>query len=537
MLLLLVAFVVAKASGPRIPNLERSTRPYLIIISLVFVASLLYSIYETARSQPTAYFITPTRVWELAAGGLLAFLPAARQSALPDASSPLGRLARIASPISSWAAWGAIIGCALLFNSTTAFPGYLALIPVAATAYLLWLRPPDQRWSPQRLSEMKPIQWLGDISYPLYLWHWPLITVFLALRHSGPGPRGSIALIAAALLLAWLTKRWVEDPVRFRIAPFSRPRVMLPVAAAGIALVLATTVVPAAMIRSEYQANYTQFEQLDSVTDSCLGALALINHCDSPFARTSTVDPGAAREDSYIARGIRDCAQQPNMSGDLQIDCILSDPSNPKHNAVLLGDSFSAQIAESLGDAAQRLGWRLHQRTLTGCTGFVPDTGRTDSEALRFCLDWSERTYGEVRDDPTVDVVIISARSLDENHAHARIAQERIAAFVEAGKHVVVVHTPPGFTEDVPACVERTTGDDPCTELEAGRNDWLASAAVAAGAELLELRALLCPDGVCHTVIGGTVAYLDEHHLTHSFTSTLSHWFEDSLDELISRRG
>lgn len=539
-LLLLVALAATKASR-HLPSTERSTRPYLIVISLVFAVSLLYSIYETGISQPIAYFITPTRMWELAAGGLIAFLPASRRLMVPaEPSAPThgmrGRIARAAHPALSWAAWGAILGCALLFDSATPFPGYLALIPVAATAYLLWRQPPDQRWSPQRLSEAKPVQWLGDISYPLYLWHWPLIAVFIALRHSAPGPLGFLALIAASLLLAWITKRWVEDPLRFRVAPFSKPQVMLPVAAAGIALVLAAAFVPSATIRAEYQANYAKFEHLDPVAESCSGALALINSCDEPFARTSTVDPAAAREDSYRTRGIRDCPQLPNLSGDLEIDCVLSDPVEPKHSAVLVGDSFSAQFAESLGDAADRMGWRLHQRTLTGCTGFVPDASDSDSEALRACSDWGKRTYQEVRDDQTVDTVIISVRSLDANEAHAVVAGERVAALIDAGKHVVVVHNSPGFSKDVPACVEQTPGDDPCTQPEGGRNDWLAPAAKEAGADLIELRALLCPEGICHTVIGGTVAYFDGHHLTHSFAATLSHWFERSLSELAAER-
>ncbi|MBL5974849.1 MAG: acyltransferase [Candidatus Leucobacter sulfamidivorax] len=539
-LLLLVALAATKASR-RMPSIGRSTRPYLVAISLVFAASLLYSIYETAHSQPVAYFITPTRMWELAAGGLIAFLPASKRFAPPElpvsAERALDRLVRAAHPVLSWVAWAAILACALLFDAATPFPGSIALIPVAATAYLLWQQPAGHRWSPQRLSEVKPVQWLGDISYPVYLWHWPLIAVFIALRHNTPGPLGAVALIVATLLLAWLTKRWVEDPLRFRVAPFSKPQVMLPVAAAGIAVALVAALVPSAAIRAEYQASYAQFEQLDPVDQSCLGALALVNNCENPFARTSTVDPAAAREDNYITRGIRDCPQRPNLSGDLEIDCVLSDPSDPQRNAVLIGDSFTAQIADSLGDAAERLGWRLHERTLTGCTGFLRETDGSDNDALRYCIDWANRNYQEVLDDQTVDTVIISARSLDANAWQEPVARERIAAFVDAGKLVVVVHSPPGFDLDPPVCVGETPGDDPCTQPDEGRNDWLAQAADGTGAELLELRALLCPEGVCHTVIGGTVAYLDQHHLTQSFAHTLSPWFERSLSELVAEHG
>lgn len=528
-LLLLVAFLAAKTGSRKLASTERSTKPYLIVISIVFAASLAYSIYETAQSQPVAYFITPTRIWELAAGGLIAFLPTASQSSRA-ARFPL--LAQAAHPILSWIAWIAIATCAFRFSATTQFPGYIALIPVAATAYLLWRQPATHGWSPQRLSEAKPIQWLGDISYPLYLWHWPLIVVFVSLRHSSPGPLGFAVLALASLVLSWLTKRWVEDPLRFGVKPLSRSAVMLPVAVVGIVMVLVVSLVPSNVIRAQYQASYAQLENITSTSQSCHGAFALLNKCDAPFARTSTVNPAAARENSYIARGIKNCGQHPNMSGDLEIDCVLSAPANPTRNAVLIGDSFSAQIADSLGTAANHLGWRLSEHTLTGCTGFLPEPGDSDSEAFRFCSDWGNRVYQEVRDDPMVNIVIISARSLDENARQAELAHERIAALISAGKHVFVVHNPPGFSKDIPACVAQTLGDDPCAEPERGKNDWLSRTAEDAGAQLLELRGLLCPEGICHPVIGGTVAYLDEHHLTHSFASTLSGWFAQNLSRL-----
>ncbi len=540
-LLLVVAFFAAKTGSRKLAITERSTKPYLIVVSIVFAASLAYSIYETAQSQPVAYFITPTRMWELAAGGLIAFLPSSRRlrSSVRVERGLAGIIARNAHPVLSWVAWAAIFVCALRFDATTSFPGYIALIPVAATAYLLWQQPAEHRWSPQQLSNLKPVQWLGDISYPLYLWHWPLIVMFIALRHSGPGKIGFVAITTASLVLAWLTKRWVEDPLRFRVASFSKPLVMLPVAFVGIAAVLVATMVPSAAIRAQYEVNYAQFENIQNASESCLGAFALLNSCDNPYARTSTVSPAAAREDSYRSRGIRDCSQLPNLSGDLDIDCMLSEPEEPVRNAVLIGDSFSAQVAVSLGDAAERLGWTLRERTLTGCSGFLPDASATDDVAFRDCSNWGKRVYEQARDDDSLDTVIISVRTLDDNAPLAELAGKRISALVAAGKHVMVVHNSPGFSEDVPACVERTPGDDPCAQAEAGRNDWLAPAAIAAGADLIELRTLLCPDGMCHTVIGGTVAYFDGHHLTHSFAGTLSLWFEDSmreLDEQWSRR-
>lgn len=140
-----------------------------IALTAVFVASLTYSILETANSQPSAYFITPTRAWEFAAGGLLTFVPRTLFSRFGDSTMVIVR------SIASWADLVAIGLAAVLFTGDSMFPGYIALLPVLGTVLVIWAGNVKHPWAPTAIASFGPVQSIGDLSYSIYLWHWPLI--------------------------------------------------------------------------------------------------------------------------------------------------------------------------------------------------------------------------------------------------------------------------------------------------------------------------------------------------------------------------
>ncbi|MGB4136050.1 MAG: acyltransferase, partial [Microbacterium sp.] len=127
-------------------------------LALVFAVSLTYSAVATEASPPEAYFATTTRAWEFAAGGLLCFLPALR---VPEA----------VRAVLGWLAVAAIVLVAATYSGRTAFPGVAALLPVLATALLIHLGGAGvgARWSPQRFADVRPVRFLGDVSYAVYL--------------------------------------------------------------------------------------------------------------------------------------------------------------------------------------------------------------------------------------------------------------------------------------------------------------------------------------------------------------------------------
>ena len=186
----------------------RGRRPRLgagVALAAVFAASLVGAVILTDVAAPWAFYSLPSRAWQLAAGGLLACLPLAGG----------GRRRGAALALAGWAGLAAVIaGAVVLIDPSTPYPGVAALLPTAGAAGLVasGLR----RGSPGALLAWGPLRFLGRVSFSLYLVHWPILVLPAAML-----PLGAelplyerLALAAAAVALAYLCWRFVEEPFR-----------------------------------------------------------------------------------------------------------------------------------------------------------------------------------------------------------------------------------------------------------------------------------------------------------------------------------
>jgi peptidoglycan/LPS O-acetylase OafA/YrhL len=198
-------------------------RPSLIaLLSVLTVASFVYAIFAHAADQSTAYYNSFARGWELLLGALVGAL-------VPYVRWPMWLRTIIAS-----LALAAIVSCGALIDGVKEFPGPWALVPVGATMLFILsaanrradphLNPRDDRMpAPNRLLATAPFVALGAMAYSLYLWHWPLLIFWLA--YTGDNHADFVtgaAVLAVSGVLAWLTTKYVEDPLRYR-APASKP--------------------------------------------------------------------------------------------------------------------------------------------------------------------------------------------------------------------------------------------------------------------------------------------------------------------------
>lgn len=174
----------------------------LIPIAAVCIASFALNVL-TIHSHPTAAFYSPlSRIWELLIGTLLAYQHLNNRSILPSqstAKSVLGALLIIA-PIA-------------LLPQSVAFPGWWALLPTVGTYLMIDAGP--QAWLNRRMLATKVFVWFGAISFPLYLWHWPLLSFARIVEHGKPSMATRGAAVVASVVLAWVTYRLVERPIRF----------------------------------------------------------------------------------------------------------------------------------------------------------------------------------------------------------------------------------------------------------------------------------------------------------------------------------
>lgn len=181
------------------------------------VAALLLSLGRSAVLTPirsvASYFLLPTRAWEMLAGRLIAavVIPQPRRQIWRESLAILVLLA--------------IVGPAFLYSEYTEFPGYAAVLPVAGTVVLIWLGT-GHATHVGYLLQLRPVVYIGLISYSLYLWHWPLI-VFARLQ-SGlqPSDQSLPMLLALSMGLAALSHRFIEARFRKSGAATQRPKLL-----------------------------------------------------------------------------------------------------------------------------------------------------------------------------------------------------------------------------------------------------------------------------------------------------------------------
>ncbi|WP_444893004.1 acyltransferase family protein [Microbulbifer sp. TRSA001] len=181
---------------------SRSRRSKLLVVAGLSILSLVYSVWAT-KAQPFAnYFLTPSRVWELGLGALLALgaIPQVRKAWLLELVAAAG----IAM----------ILYSVFVYDSSTPFPGIAALLPCIGAAVLIWTGG-NRETIIARLLRLRIIVAIGLISYSLYLWHWPVLVLLRLLNGSAELPL-AMALVAIALsfILAWFSWRFVEAPFR-----------------------------------------------------------------------------------------------------------------------------------------------------------------------------------------------------------------------------------------------------------------------------------------------------------------------------------
>jgi peptidoglycan/LPS O-acetylase OafA/YrhL len=169
-----------------------------LIVGLL-VASFAVNIALSLTDTSSDFYLPVSRFWELLVGAALAWRP--------DINLKAGL-----KHVISLAGMAAILMSASLFTSEMSFPGWLALLPVAGSAAVI-LAGPNAVVNKTILSNRVAVS-IGLISYPLYLWHWPLIAFSYVIRGKPPTSLMAFGIVIASLLLAWATYRFIERPVR-----------------------------------------------------------------------------------------------------------------------------------------------------------------------------------------------------------------------------------------------------------------------------------------------------------------------------------
>ncbi|CAH0129495.1 O-acetyltransferase OatA [Microbacterium oxydans] len=544
-LLLLVAVAISARVGrdaTRSGRRTRVSRALVVIVVTVGLLSLGASIVYTILAPPQAYFATFTRGWEFAVGGGAALLGGRI------------RLSRIGADFVSLGGFALIAFSALAYDHATAFPGYAALVPVLGTAAVIIAGNSQATLWHAKVTALRPVQWLGGISYSLYLWHWPLIVVAPFVIGGEASTVSKLGVLAIAIVLAALTKRFVEDAGQAWGYWRTSTRRALLLMLAGMVLIGALV----AGVLTWYQTRVdADRPPVQVVASSCEGPLALAPgaDCADPFGPADYSVMTSKNEYFFTPP---ECGTfLPILSyGEKQttLECDFSGGIEKPTKVWLVGDSHAQQWQGAIFDIARKEHWIVTTSYLGGCPvadvaflGFRGPWGQAEAER---CNTWSDEVSAAIsRAKPELVVTAMAARQdvVDDGSGDTQSEQmsdgliEYWSAWADEGIEVLALADPPYNGEVRDADCVLLNAADPRACARARDEAQPADPVVLAGAAersdsitVLDLTDRFCDAERCYAVVGGIPVYYDADHLNLEYVRMLAPEISRTIDDILS---
>ena len=450
-LLILLFFVLATRLKKKIA--------LTVLVAAVTALSFVFSIYQTETSPIWAFYSLPTRAWELGLGALLVLLPPIKTKKL------VGLIGFVF-----------VIASAFIFNETTAFPGLNAVLPVLGTVMLIAT---INSWPPflNDVANSRLFQWLGEISYPLYLWHWPLLVLPSTYFARPLAVYERIIAIFATIVLADLTHRFIEEPFRKRKI---LPTIVFKQSAAItlVSVLIGTTII----FTSSDRINVSGINGAVSLAQIKARPLVYEDGCHANYAETKSDACEYAELDS-------------------------------QKTMVLYGDSHAAQWFPALAEIASRSGYKLVSLTKSACPSV--DVVRSDQGAFKMsrCKKWREDSIQRIM-KMKPDVLVMSSfqyfaqpRQFQDRDKWWDDGQRKLLAQVKnASPNLIYLTDTPHPARDIPACLTNNSISE-CNKTERSKNLSIS------GFEVIDPNSWLC-SRTCPAVKDGVVAYRDASHIS-----------------------
>jgi len=458
------------------------------------------------KSQPTAAFYWPiSRFWELLVGSMLAYRQIRASGLEPiweiDRNVSSASTSATMANVMAFAGAGLIVTAFVELDQRRDFPGFWALLPSVGTALLIQAGP--KAWFNRVVLASRSLVFVGLISYPLYLWHWPLLT-YARILYGEPAPLVRLSILVLSGLLAWTTYRLVELKVRARAPAASRRRVLI----ACVSSVL------------------------------MLGVAGLLGDFNVLRARSASIPHLAAISEAFSDRTYRG-------------DKVLH--GDTEESVMFFGDSHMQQYLPRI-EAVMRE-HRAPVRTVVMWTGAgcapLPGLDR----AGKHCEDFVEKGF-RLAAGPNMETVVIAASWVgmtERKDYYAPGAKIRgrvdllapesswilegfendLRNLIAAGKHVVIVLSSPRGESFSPSSMVQRSGFDfkvtvpppvPRARLvaeDAYIDNPIKQIAQRVGAEIIDPMDLLCTAEFCPTLDeNGNPLFIDETHLRSTVART-----------------
>ena len=521
------------------------------LIALSSLASFAWSIFETSTNPGAAYYSSFSRAWELGLGAMLAF-------GVPL----LERIPGLLRPFLANAGLLGIVVSIFALSPTSAFPAPGALLPVLSTALVIGAGcGGSQRFLPVLTNPVS--RYLGDISFSLYLWHFPVIVFLGVLLPPGSGFYFAMALFVT-LGLSVYSYRLVEDPIRKSSWLSSKPKdsgvktadsrrerrnrgaairtvaglvAFVVVAAGAVGLGLATmtaeTPAPVSAARGDFPLAPVDGPAGKALQHEIQGAV--------PATTWPEFEPALEKlmsEDPHPDR-VQKCGEPGNHTAE---ECTFG-PVDAGKTAVLVGDSISQRWAFPLTKLYAENGWNIRIFGRPGCPfNDYPMVKPAEEQAA--CVERKTQAIDFIAETQP-DLVIVGNTMVPE--LMATTGKEATAADWQAGMESILgkvsasgqrlILSPPPFDKDVRECYSPVSGPGECLGgvpslwYDVARAD--TAAAAATGSVYLDTRALFCTAEDACPAFAGEIPVKKDH--TH-FTLPYGYHLQGALKELLATR-
>jgi hypothetical protein len=464
-------------------------RMITVIMCVTFGISFLYSVQMERSGALNAYFHTGTRVWEFAAGGLLALAIVKGRRFANALAVPAG-----------WIGLALVLTCGAVIGAPSNFPGWAALWPVVGAVLILLSGDArsESRWSVTRLLGSRPLVWAGAFSYALYLWHWPIL-VFYRIRAGTyavtlvPG----IAIIVSAVILAYLTTKLLDGGLRTRVlSAWSARRILL---TGGLCLVIiAVFAFGSGWLRSNL----------------------LIERVGDP--RSAHIDNLASAREDFPLVYLNGCVQ--DLSHSELIECTAGDPAGTK-TVMLIGGSHTAHWFPAVDALAKERGWKIITALKDACRFTMVE----DESAIggASCHEWNDSLTSRLEQNPPDLVVTTSTVSDGGGEFTPDGYIEEWRHLQSLGVDVVGIRDTARWMRDPVDCLWANPND--MTTCSVPRSQSLAEVDPASqrsdlpsNVTLIDVNDRICIEDTCPAVLGDTVVYWDLSHLSATFAKSLA---------------
>lgn len=430
-------------------------------IAITTLLSLLFSIYLTQVAPIWAFYSLPTRAWELGFGALLLFLPETKKKIR----------------ILPWLGFFGIAISSFNFNENTAFPGKNALVPVLATVFLM---ASIKYWPPlfNDLANSRLSQWLGAISYPLYLWHWPALVLPSSAMGRPLRFYERFLCILLTIVLAHYTSKYIEEPLRHK--NFA-PRTIYK----GAAITTAASLVAGVLISFTSSSIITTKGEVSYQFD-------LVQVMEKPdvYGDGCHVNYGETKS-GYCTYGDKESS----------------------NTIVLYGDSHAAQWFPVLEKMAKERGFKLVSLTKSACPAV--DAKRPDQGAFKMvhCTKWRENSIKRIAEIQPLAVITSSFQYFTPANSSISRAQwwndgqrKLLKGLRGSTNNLIYISDTPRPLRDIPNCLA-SRDSKVCDSTERSK------VSVIPGFDVINPNPWLC-SSYCPAIVEGTVAYRDASHIS-----------------------